>query len=142
MNDIQFTQPNASTPSIGKTVLIVDDDSFLLDMYAMRFSQAGFTVETASSAEQTLLKLRQGFVPDIMLLDVVMPVTDGFELLERINQEKLIPKTIKMYLSNLSQEQDLARGRELGAASYIVKANNTPSEVVAHVVEIMKQYGI
>jgi two-component system OmpR family response regulator len=132
-----------TTPTlIGKTVLIVDDDSFLLDMYAMRFTQAGFTVETAMSASQTLEKLKEGLVPDVMLLDVVMPATDGFELLEQINAEGLVPHTIKIYLSNLSQEQDLARGKSLGAASYIVKANNTPSEVVAQVLDVMKQHGV
>ncbi len=125
-----------------KTILIVDDDSFLLDMYAMRFSQEKYTVVTASGADQALEKLRGGTVPDVMLLDVVMPGTDGFELLEKINAEGLAKNTIKIYLSNLGQEQDIARGKSLGAASYIVKANATPSEVVAHVQEVMKQHGV
>jgi len=137
-----MSEQEHTTPLIGKTVLIVDDDSFLLDMYAMRFTQAGFTVETAMSAIQAIEKLKNGLVPDVMLLDVVMPGINGFELLEQIHAQGLVPKTIKIYLSNLSQEQDLARGKELGAASYIVKANNTPSEVVAQVLEIMKQHGI
>lgn len=123
-----------------KNILIVDDDSFLLDMYAMRFTQAGFNVTTAMSAEETLTKLREGFIPDIMLLDVVMPAIDGFELLETINTEGLVPKTVKIYLSNLGQDQDIERGKSLGAASYIVKANSTPSEVVAHVLDVMKQH--
>ena len=125
-----------------KTILITDDDSFLLDMYAMRFTQGGFNVVTASSADDALGKLRGGLVPDIMLLDVVMPAIDGFELLEMINKEGLAEETIKIYLSNLGQEQDIARGKALGAASYIVKANSTPSEVVAHVLDIMKQHGL
>lgn len=125
-----------------KTILITDDDSFLLDMYAMRFTQGGLNVVTASSADDALGKLRGGLVPDIMLLDVVMPAIDGFELLEMINKEGLAKETIKIYLSNLGQEQDIARGKALGAASYIVKANSTPSEVVAHVLDIMKQHGL
>jgi DNA-binding response OmpR family regulator len=125
-----------------KLILIVDDDTFLLDMYAMRFTQAGFKVDTAMNAAQTLEKLKAGLVPDVMLLDVVMPAVDGFELLEQINAEKLVPNTIKIYLSNLGQEQDIARGKTLGAASYIVKANSTPSEVVAHVQEVMQKHGI
>ncbi|MFZ4500450.1 MAG: response regulator [Minisyncoccia bacterium] len=131
-----------ATTEKGKTVLIVDDDNFLLDMYAMRFTQAGFTVETAMSANQTLEKLRAGLVPDVILLDVVMPSIDGFELLEQINSEGLVPNVVKIYLSNLSQEQDLAREKKLGAASYIVKANSTPSEVLAHVLEVMKTNGV
>ena len=124
-----------------KTIFIVDDDTFLLDMYAMRFTQAGYSVETAMSATAALEKLRTGLSPMVMLLDVVMPAIDGFELLEAINKEKLIPGTIKIYLSNLGQEQDIERGKSLGAASYIVKANSTPSEVVAHVEEVMSKYG-
>jgi CheY-like chemotaxis protein len=130
----------ATTAQTPKTILIVDDDSFLLDMYAMRFTQAQFTVVTASSAQDVLSKLRGGLVPDVMLLDVVMPATDGFELLEMINTEGLAASTIKIYLSNLGQEQDIARGKALGAASYIVKANSTPSEVVAHVLEVLKNH--
>ena len=125
-----------------KKILIVDDDSFLLDMYAIRFTQAGFAVETAMNAQETLTKLRAGLTPDVCLFDVVMPATDGFEMLEIINQEHLIPKTLKIYLSNLGQEQDLARGKSLGAASYIVKANSTPSEVVAHVNKVLEEHGV
>lgn len=131
-----------ATEPTKKKILIVDDDSFLLDMYALRFTQAGFEVETAMNAEETLQKLRGGLVPTLCLFDVVMPATDGFEMLEIINQEHLIPSTLKVYLSNLGQEQDLARGKSLGAASYIVKANSTPSEVVAHVNKVLQEHGI
>jgi two-component system response regulator ChvI len=99
-----------------KKILIVDDDSFLLDMYALRFTQAGFDVETGVNAEDVLKKLRAGLTPDVCLFDVVMPGVDGFEMLETINQENLIPKTMKIFLSNLGQEQDIARGKALGAA--------------------------
>ncbi len=111
-------------------------------MYALPFTQAGFQVETAMNAAETIQKLRDGLIPDVCLFDVVMPTTDGFEMLEQVNQENLIPKTIKIYLSNLGQEQDLARGKSLGAASYIVKANSTPSEVVTHVNKVLEEHGI
>lgn len=120
------------------TVFIVDDDSFLLDMYALRFTQAGYNVVTAMGSAPALDKLHEGFVPDVILLDVVMPGMDGFELLEKINEEKLVPNVPKIYLSNLGQEQDLARGKSLGAVGYIVKANSTPSEVVTKVADIAK----
>lgn len=119
-----------------KTIFIVDDDSFLLDMYALRFSQAGYNVEAAMNAQDALTKLRAGLTPQVLILDVVMPTMDGFELLEKINAEKLIPNVTKIFLSNLGQEQDIARGKSLGATGYIIKANSTPSEVVAKVQEI------
>ncbi len=119
-----------------KTILIVDDDSFLLDMYALKFSQSGFIVDTALGSTVALQKLKQSVSPDILLTDVVMPVMDGFELLEKINEEKLIPNTIKIIISNLGQTEDIEKGKALGASGYIVKANATPSEVVARVVSI------
>lgn len=134
--------PTPPVDGTGKKILIVDDDSFLLNMYAMRFVQAKFEVTTATNAEETLTKLREGLVPDVILLDVVMPAVDGFELLEIINKEGLVPDTIKIYLSNLGQSQDIERGKALGAASYIVKASSTPSEVLAHVLAIINQHGI
>lgn len=122
-----------------RTIFIIDDDNFLLDMYALRFSQAGFTVKTGENADQALEALRGGLTPDCLLLDVVMPIMDGFELLETIRSESLIPSTVKVILSNLGQEHDVVRGKELGAASYIVKANSTPSEVVAHVNNLLQE---
>ncbi len=120
-----------------KKILIVDDDSFLLDMYALKFSQSGFEVTAALGAMPALEKLRGGFVPDIMLTDIVMPVVDGFELLGKMKDEKLAADAVKIILSNRGQESDIQRGQELGASGYIVKASTTPAEVVAQVGDIV-----
>ncbi len=122
-----------------KTIFIVDDDIFLLDMYSLKFAQSGFTVETSLGSMKALEKLRTGFSPDILLLDIVMPDMDGFELMEKMNEEHLSPNTLRIVLSNRGQQSDIIRGESLGAKGYIVKANNTPSEVVAKVVEIMNK---
>lgn len=116
-----------------KKILIVDDDSFLLDMYALKFSQSTFEVTTALGPEQALEKLRGGFSPDVMLLDIVMPVMDGFELMEIMNTEKLAPQARRIVLSNRGQPSDVTRGEELGAVGHIVKASSTPSEVIEKV---------
>jgi CheY-like chemotaxis protein len=121
----------------GKKILIIDDDSFLLDMYALKFKQSGFEVDTALGSVVALEKLRNGAVPDIMLLDLVMPVMDGFELLEKIKEENLVPTTIKVVLSNRGQASDVDRAKELGAVGYIVKASCTPSEVITKVLAFM-----
>lgn len=125
-----------------RKILLVDDDTFLLEMYALRFSQAGFDVQTAVSAEQVFEKIKEGFVPDVLVMDVVMPSNDGFELIEKINQQQLLPHTLKVFLSNLGQETDLARGESLGADGYIIKANNTPSEVLEYVVTLLEKHGL
>lgn len=125
-----------------RKILLVDDDTFLLEMYALRFSQAGFDVQTAVSAEQVFEKIKEGFVPDVLVMDVVMPSNDGFELIEKINQQQLLPHTLKVFLSNLGQETDLARGQSLSADGYIIKANNTPSEVLEYVVTLLEKHGL
>jgi CheY-like chemotaxis protein len=120
-----------------KKIIIVDDDSFLLDMYALKFSQSGYEVTAALGAMPALEKLRGGFAPDIVLTDIVMPVVDGFELLTKMKDEKLAATAVKIILSNRGQESDIQRGQELGASGYIVKASTTPSEVVAQVGDIV-----
>ncbi len=119
-------------------IFIVDDDSFLLDMYALKFSQSGYEVATALGPEPALAKMRAGFAPDIMLLDVVMPVMNGFEFLEAITKENLLKDTLVIILSNRGQQADIDRGVELGVAGYIVKASTTPSEVISKVADIVE----
>lgn len=121
-----------------KKIFIIDDDSFLLDMYALKFNQSNFEVATSLGAELALAKLHSGYVPDIMLLDIMMPVMDGFEMLEKMKEEKLAENTIKVVLSNRGQPSDVSRGKELGCVGYIVKASSTPSEVVAKVESFIK----
>ncbi len=124
---------------LAKKVLIVDDDSFLLDMYALKFKQSGFDVDTALGSVPALEKFRGGVNPDVILLDIVMPVMDGFELLEKMNEEKLSSTSLKIILSNKGDHGDIDRGKALGVAGYIVKANATPSEVISLVEDIIKK---
>lgn len=124
---------------LNKKILIIDDDSFLLDMYALKFSKSNFDVSTASGPEAALEKLRSGFTPEIILLDIVMPVMDGFELMEKMKEEDLSSKSIKVILSNRGQPSDIARGEALGAAGYIVKASSTPTEVIEKVQSIINE---
>ena len=125
-----------------RKILIVDDDSFLLDMYALKFSQNNFEVHTAEGGPQAIEKLKGGLSPDVLLMDIIMPEMDGFEMLTQINMEKLSPNSLKIVLSNKSQQSDLDRGKSLGVAGYIVKANSTPLEVINQVSEILGKNAI
>ena len=120
-----------------KKIFIVDDDKFLLDMYTFKFKEKGFDVIQAFGSIDALNKLKGGIVPDIMLLDVVMPTMDGFELLSIIKNEKLAPNAKVLVLSNLGQPTDVEKGRSLGANGYVIKASATPSEVVEKVMTVM-----
>ena len=118
-------------------ILIIDDDEFLLDMYAVKFKEEGFEVDIAREGKEALNKIKEGASPEVVLLDIVMPGMDGFELLETIRKEKLIPTSKIIMLSNLGQKEHLDKGMSLGAADYIVKAYFTPSEVVKKVNEVL-----
>ena len=122
-----------------KKILIVDDDVFLLDMYALKFSQNSFEVHTASGGGQAIEKLKGGLIPDIILMDIIMPGMDGFEMLKKINEEKLSEKSVKIILSNKGQKSDIEEGISLGASGYIVKANSTPAEVITQVLKIFEE---
>ncbi len=121
-------------------ILIVDDDAFLLDMYAMKFTDSGYEVISAVSGENALDQLRElkeqiAFA----LIDLVMPEMDGFTLLEEAHKEGLSDKTKFIVLSNLSQESDIERAKKLHAIDYIVKANYTPQEVVERVQAVISK---
>lgn len=120
-------------------IFIIDDDAFLLDMYALKFSQKNFMVTSASGTLSALEKLRGGYVPDIILVDLVMPAMDGFEFLETVRTEGLASKALIIILSNLGQQEDIDRGLSLGASGYIIKASATPSEVVEKVLETVEK---
>ncbi|MFA7216415.1 MAG: response regulator [Candidatus Paceibacterota bacterium] len=118
----------------GIKILLVDDDSFLLDMYSLKFKKAGVDVSAVSSSINALDKLRAGEKYDVILLDIIMPGMDGMELLENIRKEKLCPEATIIMLTNQPDEVD--RAKELGVSGYIVKATTIPSEVVEQVLEI------
>ncbi|MBP9802915.1 MAG: response regulator [Candidatus Pacebacteria bacterium] len=122
-----------------KKILLVDDDGFLLDMYAFKFSQNNFDVFTATNGKQALEKIKEGLSPEIMMIDIIMPELNGFETLEKIKEENLLPNTIKIILSNKNQTADIERGNSLGVSGYIIKANTVPSEVVAQVHKILEE---
>ena len=111
-------------------ILIVDDDVFLLDMYATKFKEEGFDVEIAQGGKEALAKIKEGLYPEVVLLDVVMPGMDGFEVLGTIRKDNLIPTSKIIILSNLGQKENIDKGKELGVTDYVVKAYFTPSEVV------------
>ena len=120
-----------------RKILIVDDDAFLLDMYALKFNQNNFEVYAVNGGQKAIDKLKGGLQPDIILTDIIMPEMDGFEMLEKINSEKLAESSVKIILSNRGQQSDVDRGNNLGASGYIVKANSTPAEVIDQVVGIL-----
>ncbi len=120
-----------------KKILLVDDDKFLLTMYAKKLGNSGFVIETAENGNLALDKIKGGFSPDILVADVVMPGMDGMELVKTLKAQNLLPKVKIVMLTNQSESPDIKVARDLGVDGYIIKATTIPSEVVSKVREIM-----
>src|SRR4051812_49079103 len=93
-------------------ILIIDDDVFLLDMYALKFGQSGYDVVTALGSTLAYDQIKGGLNPDIIITDIVMPEMTGFELLAKLRDEHLAESSIKIMLSNRGQESDISKGKE------------------------------
>ena len=119
-------------------MLIVDDDKFLVDMYARKFSLSGYDVDTARSGSEALEKIGHEPIPEIFLVDLIMPQMDGFQLVCEIRKKDTAKNQIIIILSNLGQQDDIEKGLKCGADGYIIKASATPAEVVAKVEDIIK----
>ncbi|MEI7480484.1 MAG: response regulator [bacterium] len=117
-------------------ILIVDDDKFLLTMYANKFSKFGYEVETAISGDDALAKIRLGYTPVIILTDIIMPKMDGIAFLDEIKKSGLVKEACLIVLSNQGQSADIDRAVKSGIDGYIVKATAIPSEVVEEVSKI------
>ncbi|MBI3671762.1 response regulator [Candidatus Azambacteria bacterium] len=122
----------------NKKVLIIEDDSFLSDMYKTKFSSDGFDVTMADDGETGIKLLKEGLRPAIILLDIVMPKLDGIETLTVIKKMDDVKNIPVIMLTNLGQKEEIDRAMALGAASYLIKANYTPSEVVKKVSDTLE----
>jgi len=99
-------------------------------MYATKLVESGFDVETAFDGEVGLKKAND-FRPDLILLDIVLPKKDGFEVLKELKAKKELNDIFIIALTNLGQKEEVQKGFDLGANDYIIKAHFTPTEVVA-----------
>jgi len=125
------------TDTLKKKVLIVDDDSFLLNMYSLKFEKNNYEVITALNAPDALSKLKDGFKPDILIVDVIMPGMDGIDLLGEVRNKHLADQAKCMILTNQGESGDIERAKKIGIDGYIVKATSIPSEVVKVVDDIL-----
>ena len=125
-------------PETKIKILIIDDDKFLLDMYSLKFSKGGYDVNTAFNGEEAVTKIKDGYNPDVILSDVIMPVMDGLKFLKTIRDEGLVKTSTVVMLSNQGQNEDIEAAKKLGIDGYIIKALTIPSEVLEQVDSIHK----
>lgn len=122
----------------GKKILIIEDEEMLSNMYQVKFEHEGFQIIKAADGEQGLT-IAAKEKPSFILLDVIMPKMDGFSVLKKLKADPATKDIPVMLLTNLGQDEDVKKGNELGAVGYLVKANITPSEVLAKVRSLMPQ---
>ena len=116
----------------NKRVLLVEDDPFIRDIYNVKFSQEGFEVYLAENGTEALKKMEQ-FVPDVILLDIVMPYMDGMETLKNIRNREEWKKIPVIMLTNISEKEKIEESEGYGVSDYLIKSHFTPSEVVQKV---------
>jgi len=110
----------------------------LVNMYIAKFKKEGYEATKAENGKIGLEKAKK-IKPNIILLDIMMPEIDGFMVLKNLKSDIDTKNTPVIMLTNLGQEEDIEKGKNLGAIDYLVKANLTPKQVVDKVKEILKK---
>lgn len=104
------------------TILVIEDDQFLTKAYQAKLSRVGMVVETAADGDAGMAKI-QALKPDLILLDLMLPKKNGFEVLEQVQANAELKNIPVIVLSNLGQDTDIEKGKQLGAVDYLVKTN-------------------
>lgn len=123
---------NSLTDGRKINILLVEDDPFLIDIYTTKLREHNYIVSVADDGEDAIEKITEA-IPDLVLLDIVLPKMDGIEVLRAI---KANPKTMGIkviVLSNLSQTYEVSRALEMGAVSYLIKSHYSPSEAMEEI---------
>lgn len=118
-------------------VLLVEDEPMIVEMYKIRLEEEGYEVATTDKGSEAI-SLAKELMPDIILLDVILPEMDGFSILKEIKSKSATQKIPILMLTNLSQEGDKKKGDEFGAVGYFIKSQHTPAEVIEEVKKILK----
>jgi DNA-binding response OmpR family regulator len=124
-------------PAENIHVLLVEDDTFLIDIYKKKFEMEGFKVSISDNGEKCLADIKKK-KPDIVMLDILLPKLDGFAVLEKLKTDPDTKNIPVILLTNLGQKDEVERGMKLGAEDYMIKAHFKPSEIVDKVKKVLK----
>lgn len=114
---------------MAKTILIIEDDKFLRELITQKLLKEDFEVSEAIDGEEGIKKIKEEKA-DLILLDLILPGIDGFEVLSRMKEDPALASIPVIILSNLGQKEDVERGLKLGAVDYLIKAHFTPGEII------------
>ncbi|MDO8524063.1 MAG: response regulator [bacterium] len=120
-----------------KSILLIEDDPFLIDIYSQKFKKSGFDIRVADNAVKAFQLLEEK-IPEIILLDIVLPQTDGWSILKKIRANKDWSNCQVIVFSNLGQKEEVEKGLALGANKYLIKSQHTPSEIVSQISKMLE----
>ena len=120
-----------------KTILVIEDDKFLRELISRKLIGEGFDVLEAVDGEEGIKKIKEG-KPDLVLLDLILPSIDGFEILTRVRDDPEVSSIPVIILSNLGQREEVEKGLKLGAVDYLIKAHFTPGEIIEKIKNVLK----
>ena len=122
---------------MAKTILVIEDDKFLRELISRKLTGEGFDVLEAVDGEEGIKKIKEG-KPDLVLLDLILPSIDGFEILTRVRDDPEVSSIPVIILSNLGQREEVEKGLKLGAIDYLIKAHFTPGEIIEKIKNALK----
>lgn len=125
-------------PTKKHTILLIEDDQMISTMYQTKFSMEGHAIETAADGAEGLEKAKQ-LKPDVVLLDIILPKLDGFSVLKELKADPTTKDIPVILLTNLGQDDDVKKGKDLGADDYFIKSNHTPAEIVEKVKALLTE---
>jgi len=120
-----------------KKILLAEDDKFISDIYTTKFKEEGFEIEVAVDGQECLNKLGEE-KPDLLVLDLVLPKIDGWEILKKIETDENLKDLKVVILSNISEKEDIEKGLKNGIIKYFIKAHYTPTEICGEIKKILK----
>lgn len=133
---VQQSAPDPEEKSSRGSILIVEDDKFLRELFVRKLFSEGFEVDSAIDSDEAFDVLSKK-KPDVIFLDLILPGMDGFEILARIKKDDTIKNIPVLVISNLGQKEDIDKAMQLGATDFLVKANFTLDEIIARVLQIL-----
>ena len=119
-------------------VLLIEDDQFLAKMYTTKLNMEDIAVHLAPDGQEGI-NLAKAEKPDIILLDIILPKMDGWQVLEALKADAKTKSIPVLLLTNLGQQEDIEKGLKLGADEYLIKAHFTPSEVLDKIKSILNK---
>lgn len=117
-------------------ILIADDEEALLEIYYTFFTERGFEVRSAINGEELWRRIKD-FTPDVILLDIIMPILDGISTLKQLKADPSTKHIPVIIFTNLDTEKDIAEANAAGCALYLIKANCSPSQLAAKIQEVL-----